>query len=335
MARLVPASRVRLLVLGAAALFVMLWPAGSAHSAFPGANGKIAFSRCEDSSCNSFHIWTMSPNGANEVALTSGGNGDEDPAWSPNGQKIAFAQCGTSCDTIGIVVANADGSGQVPLTPPAGPDSDDYPTFSPDGSKIAFEHCPAGSFNCAIEVIGVDGSNPHQLTTTLTANERQNNPTFSPDGTKVAFQDCPETGPCVIAVAPSTGGSAVPLTTTTTVDSSPDWSPDGTKIVFSRCCDSHGDRQVMIMGADGSNQLPLTTPPANTLDDEPVFSPDGSQVIFERFNPGPQWDGVINSVPAGGGAATPISSPGTGQGDFRATWQPTAPVLASGPVVSG
>jgi dipeptidyl aminopeptidase/acylaminoacyl peptidase len=319
------------------AALIVLWPAGPAHSAFPGANGKIAFARCEVSGCTSFHIWTMDANGANQVAITNGGNGDDDPAWSPNGQKIAFQQCGSGCTTAGIVVANANGTGAVPVTPPAGPDYDDYPAFSPDGSKIAFHHCPASASSCAIDVMGADGSNPHQLTTTLGTNESQSTPMFSPDGSKVAFQDCPGGTPCFIAVVPSTGGTLVPLTNpTSNADASPDWSPDGTKIAFSRCCDTNTDRQIFIMGSDGSNQVPLTSPPTGADDDEPVFSPDGSQVIFERVHPSASsWDGAISSVPSGGGNVTPISTPAPGAGDFRATWQPAAPVFSSGPALSG
>lgn len=336
MARLALALRLRLLlILAAPAALVLLWPAGPAHSAFPGANGKIAFARCEDSGCSSFHIWTMDANGGNQVAITNGGGGDDDPAWSPNGQKIAFQHCDSGCGAPGIVVANADGSGQVPLTPAASPDYYDYPTFSPDGSKVAFAHCPTGATSCSIDVIGLDGSNPHQLTTTLGTNERQSEPVYSPDGSKVAFQDCPGGSPCFIAVAPSGGGSLVQLSNPSNTDSSPDWSPDGSKIVFARCCDSNSDRQVFIMGSDGSNPVALTTPPAGARDDEPAFSPDGSQVIFERYHPGGSWDGVINSVPPGGGTVTPISTPAPGNGDFRATWQPTAPIFASGPILSG
>jgi hypothetical protein len=40
-------------------LLLLLFAATSAHAAFPGANGKIVFSRCEDgSTCQVGHIWS-------------------------------------------------------------------------------------------------------------------------------------------------------------------------------------------------------------------------------------------------------------------------------------
>jgi Tol biopolymer transport system component len=338
MARLAFASPLRLLVLAATAVgLLLLWPAGPARSAFPGANGKIVFSRCENAACGSFHLWSMDPNGANQVAITSGGGGDDDPALSPNGQRLAFQECGpSSCNTAGITVANADGTGRTPLTNAAGPDYDDYPAFSPDGSKIAFEHCPSATNNCAIDVMGADGSNPKQVTTTLGTNEQQSYPAWSPDGSKIAFQDCAPPNPCVIAVVPATGGSPVGFSTPPSRDEAPNWSPDGSKIAFDRCCDANNDSQIFVMNADGSNPVAVTSPPAGADDEEPAFSPDGSKLIFERFNPSaPTYNGQLDTIAVGGGTVTPVSTPGSGQGDYRSAWQPAAPQFASAPVVSG
>ena len=61
-----------------------------------------------------------------------------DPAWSPDGTKIAFT---TDRDgNFEIYVMNADGTGQTRLTNNAA--ADDEPAWSPDGSKIAFTSRP-------------------------------------------------------------------------------------------------------------------------------------------------------------------------------------------------
>ena len=62
-------------------------------------------------------------------------------AWSPDGQKIAFAS-GVTRPQPTIYVMNADGSGQRKLTPTAGGKS---PAWSPDGRKIAFVCGPSGT----------------------------------------------------------------------------------------------------------------------------------------------------------------------------------------------
>ena len=57
---------------------------------------------------------------------------DLDPAWSPDGSKIAFSS--NRDDQFGeIYVMNADGSAQTQLTTSG---FDGYPDWSPDGTKL-------------------------------------------------------------------------------------------------------------------------------------------------------------------------------------------------------
>lgn len=55
-----------------------------AQAAFPGKNGRLAF-------VNDGEIYTIRPNGTGLKKLTSSPLIDAQPAWSPNGRKIAFA----------------------------------------------------------------------------------------------------------------------------------------------------------------------------------------------------------------------------------------------------
>ena len=59
---------------------------------------------------------------------------DSDPAWSPDGSKIAFIS--SRDGAFEIYVMNADGSGQTRLT--NGLADNAWPSWSPDGPKIAF-----------------------------------------------------------------------------------------------------------------------------------------------------------------------------------------------------
>ena len=51
-------------------------------------NGKIAFVRAED---GKEQIYVMNPDGSNQTRITDDSSYNADPAWSPDGTKIAFA----------------------------------------------------------------------------------------------------------------------------------------------------------------------------------------------------------------------------------------------------
>jgi Tol biopolymer transport system component len=98
----------------------------TAEGAFPGLNGKIAFTSSDD-------IYLVNADGSGQARLTDSAASDLGPSFSPNGSRIAFAS-----DRAGpyeIYVMNADGSGETRLTHNSASDAE--PAFSPDGRRIA------------------------------------------------------------------------------------------------------------------------------------------------------------------------------------------------------
>ena len=105
-------------------------------SAFPGANGKIVYTR-------SSVLYTVNPDGTGEQALTSPNNRASDPSLSPDGNRIAFAYsrataAGTPGWGIWVINANGTGAHQVTTDPESVANLDHEPAWSADGSKIVF-----------------------------------------------------------------------------------------------------------------------------------------------------------------------------------------------------
>ena len=77
---------------------------------------------------------------ASQVNLTNDPAEDTDPAWSPDGTRIAFVKA--SEGHRNVYVMDEDGNGQTNLTPGAvttGQGNEGIqPTWSPDGAQIAY-----------------------------------------------------------------------------------------------------------------------------------------------------------------------------------------------------
>jgi hypothetical protein len=127
------------------------------------AAGKIAFTRQDRDATQQLtqEIYVMNPDGSSRTRLTNNSALDQQPAWSPDGTKLAFV---SFRDGNGEIYAmNADGSGQTNLT--NSPVQDYAPTWSPDGAKIAFTTRRDGpGDNDEVYVMDANGANPKRLT---------------------------------------------------------------------------------------------------------------------------------------------------------------------------
>ena len=105
-------------------------------------------------------IYLMDRDGSNVRRLTEGAATALTPAWSPDGQRIAFH---TYRDGIAYIhVMNADGSNQRPLTD--GSRVDGRPVWSADGKDIIFNCGPDQHEKREICLIRADGSGFRTLT---------------------------------------------------------------------------------------------------------------------------------------------------------------------------
>jgi len=85
---------------------------------------------------------------------------DQEPNWSPDGNKITFRTSRDLGASDEVYVMNSDGTNPTNLS--NNPASDINPVWSPDGTKIVFESNRDGSSE--LWLMNSDGSNPIQLT---------------------------------------------------------------------------------------------------------------------------------------------------------------------------
>lgn len=123
-------------------------------------------------------IWVMPAGGGAATAVTDPVGDARQPAWSPDGSRIAFQAYWDGNYHIWSV--GADGTGLRQHT--RGRFDHREPHWSPEGDRLAFSSDRGGSYD--VWVMGLDGGDPERLTD-WPGNEY--GPAFSPDGGEVAF----------------------------------------------------------------------------------------------------------------------------------------------------
>ena len=243
-------------------------------------NGPIAFSRGGPGG----GLYVMNPDGTGATRLTSD-PGDTDPAWSPNGSRIAFVRFAEG--RARLYVVNADGTGLHRITD-AGPGvdaSDLAPAWSPDGSRIAFarEGRPAGADtgNADIYVVNADGTDLVRLTRDPVM---EYSPTWSADGSRIAFigYDLASGGrppsPLRLYVM-NADGTDVRAIGPENVEG-PAWSPDGSEIAY---VDTETGA-LMAVHPDGTGGRLILDAAGLVggahLVDGAAWSPDGSRIVL-------------------------------------------------------
>jgi Tol biopolymer transport system component len=121
----------------------------------------------------------MDSDGSNVIRLTHAAGIDEQPAWSPDGHRIAFTS--NRGGTAEIYVMDANGTNVVQLTKGNQSAFSVLPAWSPDGGRIA--HSSNRDGDVEIYVMNPDGSDVVQLTT----GGGMTMPAWSPDGRRIAF----------------------------------------------------------------------------------------------------------------------------------------------------
>jgi Tol biopolymer transport system component len=210
-----------------------------------GAGDVIAYS-CKERKNVWYAVCLMNTDGTEKRRLTEQLT-TTDPAWSPDGRRIAFTRNEgvgeyTTFTDDDVFVMDADGDNVQQLTPEADGSSSGQPAWSPDGQAIVYVRGPsiASAVVSAtplafgeLHVMEADGSKRERLT----RGEPDAAPAWSPDGRDIVFvrgHDLNKPrGDMDLFVVDAAGGTPRRLTHTPhSLETAPAWSPDGTRIAM-------------------------------------------------------------------------------------------------------
>ena len=223
-----------------------------------------------------------------------------DPAWSPDGAKIAFAS--RRAGSSDIYVMRADGTGTQRLT--ATHVDDTHPTWAPDGQQIAFKRADD------IYVMKADGTSAHLISHAMGSDS---DPAWSPDGNWIAFtRRLSGTQEHEIWIMRPDGSDSKRLTSLRGSSINPAWSPDGGRIVFaSNIVGSLYDLYLVEVADKRVHRLTQEGP--DTFG--PAWSPDGSTIAFSQ-------DGAISTTDLKGQTDALTD---TSNNDSSPAWNPVRP----------
>ena len=224
------------------------------------------------------------------------------PAWSPNGNQIAFADLAGS--SWGVYVVGADGRGRR-LVATAGRDAPKAISWSPNGARLAYDAFDAGDQLTDVFTVAASGGTPTKITSGWEPSwgpqnklliidrgaDRGDDRTFvvNPDGTgKQELEPCAEFdfGGCF--------------------DGDPDWSKDGKRVAFDTVMGAGS--AIWTMDPDGTNRRTLT--PFFPAAAHPRWSPDGATILYEHFDIANPAGGDVSVMNANGSASHVVAKNG-------------------------
>jgi len=249
----------------------------------------IVFSAQDDDGI--FQIYKMREDGSGVKRLTDGDYASIQPAWSPDGDRIAYTCSFGSTGGEELWVMAADGSNKQPLitnSRTGSPQRGNHPAWSPNGNKLAFDrclNCEQGGKNFEIFVADLQAG----VTDTLTSHSvGDSHPTWSPDGEQIAFAsnrdyfDADTLQFRTDLYMIDSDGKNLTRTTDTGKITIPKWGPDGKYVAYSW---QHQNPNIYLFDVESKKIIKLTNLKFVGV---PMWNHNGSQLLI----PGTTNEGI-------------------------------------------
>lgn len=228
-------------------------------------------------------IYSMTTEGFAATNLTHdktiGVRTDSEPAWSPDGQWVAFQRAGIKAPGSRLFVVRSDGSKLHALVPSSSLTvSDMHPNWSPDGQTIVFSSNRTGHFE--LFAVPANGGAVTQLTSTRMGVENLD-PAWSPDGMWIAFVRHERTsfGATDSIYVLSLGTDVTYRVTNPGIgksDCQPAWAGDSVRLAFES--NRTGTEDIYVVDRKGNGLMRVT--PTGSNEFHPTWASFGSQLAL-------------------------------------------------------
>ncbi len=227
-------------------------------------------------------LWVMRWDGSEAQQLTKHRSIALAPAWSADGQWLAFTSFMRGQPQLFLLKPTQGYLRPLSTLPGVNTSA----SFSPDGTLVAF--AAGGGGNTDIYVVPVAGGEPQRLTTSRAIDTQ---PAWSPSGRQIAFTSTTSGSP-QLYLMDAEGTNVRRLTLDDRFADEAAWAPDGVRIAYTTWVE---DRfQIATLDLRTGRREVIAGPGSN---ESPCWSPDGTMLVFVSDRSGNQQ--IYVTDPAG------------------------------------
>ncbi len=212
-----------------------------------------------------YRLQVADADGFNPQTITTSSEPIMSPAWSPNGEKIAYVSFEGRHSAIYVQTISSGKRERVS----SAPGINGAPAWSPDGSKLSMTLSVGGSPD--IYILDLITGSLRQLTKGYAIETESS---WSRDGKMIAYTSDRGGRPQIYQI-PVQGGKAKRLTYEGSYNARPVFSPDGKSLAMIHRQGSA--YQIAVLELDSGILQVLTN---GKLDESPSFAPNGSMILY-------------------------------------------------------